>query len=103
MGEREREREGEREKTSNLSEVNTHSGLLSQSCIGLAHTVVSFEAIVLSRHATPSLPRWRETVAWRKRTTAAKEDTSASSPERTYETFRDTSQRGVRTGSGTTN
>ena len=77
MGEREREREGEREKTSNLSEVNTHSGLLSQSCIGLAHTVVSFEAIVLSRHATPSLPRWRETVAWQERTTAAKEDTLA--------------------------
>ena len=103
MGEREREIEGEREKTSNLSEVNAHSGLLSQSCIGLAHTVVSFEAIVLSRHATVSLQRGREGVAWWERTTAAKEDTSASSPERTYETFRNTNQREVRTGSGTTN
>ena len=29
-------------------------------CIGAALTVVSFAAVVWSRHTTPSIPRWRE-------------------------------------------
>ena len=35
-----------KKKTSHLSEINAHIGLLSLSCTGFTHTVVSFAAIV---------------------------------------------------------
>lgn len=44
-----------------------------QKCIDATPTIVSLKAVVRSCHTTPSLPRWRERVAWRDQITVAKE------------------------------